>query len=126
MCQTRVLPIDYLNARSRYMTTRRRIDAETLLPNCPENRIGVALPGPINDRLDDLVKAVEATGDRTSRKELLACLILAAPNSGQAVANLLRAYRGTSARKARLDGGSDEATVPIRSHRPGPRPRRPD
>src|SRR5882762_7480148 len=108
------------------MTRRRRIDADTLLPNCPEKRIGIALPAPINDRLDDLVGMVEATGDRTSRKELLACLILAAPTTDQDVAEMLHAYRRTPARAARLDGKSDEATLPIRNHRPGPRPRRPD
>ena len=106
------------------MTTRRRISADTLLPECPEKRIGLALPAPISDRLDELVRRVEATGERTNRKELLASLILAAPKDGQDVSTLLRTYRQSEARAARLDTNSDEPTIPIRSYPPGPRPRR--
>ncbi len=106
------------------MTTRRRISADTLLPECPEKSIGVALPAPISERLDDLVRLAEATGDRTNRKEMLASLILAAPEIGEDVSNLLRTYRRSTARVASLGGGTDVPTIPIRSHRPGPRPRR--
>lgn len=106
------------------MTTRRRISADTPLPECPEKRIGLSLPAPISDRLDDLVTLAEETGERTNRKELVASLILAAPPVGEDVALLLHAYRRAKARAARLSGSSDEPTVPIRSHRPGPRPRR--
>ncbi|MFF4876339.1 hypothetical protein [Micromonospora sp. NPDC000668] len=105
------------------MTTRRRISADTLLPECPEKRIGLALPAPISERLDELVRLAEANGDRTNRKELVASLILAAPESGADVSDLLHAYRRSSARAARLDGNADEPTIAIRSHPPGPRPR---
>jgi hypothetical protein len=105
------------------MTKRRRISADTPLPECPEKRIGLSLPAPISDRLDDLVTLVEQTGERTSRKELVASLILAAPG-GVSVSDLLRNYRLASARTARLNSNGEESTVAIRSHRPGPRPRR--
>src|SRR5690348_6147009 len=106
------------------MTTRRRIDADTPLPECPEKRVGLSLPAPVSDRLDDLVTLAEATGERTNRKELVASLILAAPSAGEEVAVLLHNYRHAKARTARLSGSSNESTVPIRSHPPGPRPRR--
>jgi len=106
------------------MTPRRRISADTLLPACPEKRIGIALPAPISERLDDLVEVVEASGERTNRKEVLASLILAAPTAGTEISALVRTYRQTAARGARLDGGTDQPTLFIRSHPPGPRPRR--
>ena len=106
------------------MTTRRRISADTLLRDCPEQRVGLDLPAPLSERLDDLVQLVEAAGDRTNRKELIASLILAAPEAGEKLSTLLRAYRQASARAARLDGSTDEPTIGIRSYRPGPRPRK--
>ncbi len=106
------------------MTTRRRISADTLLPECPEKRVGLSLPAPISQRLDDLVRLAEASGERTNRKELLASLILASPRTGKDVSGLLHTYRQSAAREARLDGNADEPTIPIQSHPPGPRPRR--
>jgi len=106
------------------MTTRRRISADTLLRDCPEKRVGLDLPAPISERLDDLVRLVEAAGDRANRKELMASLILAAPETGEELSNLLRSYRQASARAARLDGSTDDPTIGIRSYRPGPRPRK--
>ena len=106
------------------MTTRRRISADTLLRECPEKRVGLDLPAPLSERLDDLVQLVEAAGDRTSRKELMASLILAAPEVGDKLSAQLRKYRQASARAARLSGSADEPTIGIRSYRPGPRSRK--
>ena len=106
------------------MTARRRISADMLLRECPEKRVGLDLPAPISQRLDDLVLLVEAAGDRTNRKELMASLILDASESGEKLSTVLRAYRQASARAARLDGASDDPTITIRSYGPGPRPRR--
>lgn len=106
------------------MTARRRISADTPLPECPEKRIGLSLPAPISERLDDLVALVEAAGERTNRKELVALLILAAPREAEEVSVLLREYRRTKARDAQLVAKTDQPTITIRSHRPGPRPRR--
>jgi hypothetical protein len=106
------------------MTTRRRISADTLLRDCPEKRVGLDLPAPLSERLDDLVRLAEDVGDRTNRKELMASLILAAPEAGESLSALLRAYRQASARAARLDESTDESTIGIRTYRPGPRPRK--
>ncbi|MFF5219508.1 hypothetical protein [Micromonospora sp. NPDC000442] len=106
------------------MTTRRRISADTPLPECPEKRIGLSLPGPISDRLDDLVALAEEAGERTNRKELVASLILAAPSVSGEISVLLHNYRRAKARAAPVDNINDELTIAIRSHRPGPRPRR--
>src|SRR5689334_10504669 len=106
------------------MTTRRRISADTPLPECPEKRIGLSLPAPISERLDDLVTLVEAAGERTNRRELVASLILAAPAEAEEISVLLRNYRRGTARDAQLVANTDQQTIAVRSHRPGPRPRR--
>lgn len=106
------------------MTARRRISADTLLRECPEGNVGLALPLPLSDRLDALVALAETAGDRTNRKELLASLILAVRPSGQEISAVVRTYRQATARDARLDGRTNDSTVPLRSRRPGPRPRR--
>lgn len=106
------------------MSKRQRIAADTPLRSCPERNVGMALCDPISDRLDRLVALAEGSFDRTSRKELLASLILAAPPEGTALVEMLRAYRQSTAEQARLDEGT--AGVPLTSsdRRPGPRPRR--
>ena len=106
------------------MAKHQDVGAETPLHKCPEKRIGLSLPGPISERLDELVSVAEEAGERTTRKELIACLILASPTTGQGVSELLRALRLARARDAQL-GDAQQPTVAVRSHRPGPRPRTP-
>lgn len=106
------------------MTMAQRISADALLPQCPEKSVGLALPAPISDRLDELVRLAEAAGERTTRKELVASLILAAPSSGEDVSVLLRTYRRSKARAARIAGSPETETIAVRSYGPGPRPRR--
>lgn len=106
------------------MSRRRRIAADTPLRSCPERNVGMALCDPISDRLDRLVALAEGSFDRTSRKELLASLILAAPTDGTALVEMLRAYRQSTAEQAGLDEGSAGALLTMSDRRPGPRPRR--
>jgi hypothetical protein len=106
------------------MKKRQRIAADTPLRSCPERNVGLALCDPISDRLDRLVALAEGSFDRTSRKELLASLILAAPADGTALVEMLRAYRQSTAEQAGLDEGSTGAPLTVSDRRPGPRPRR--
>ena len=106
------------------MTAPRRVSAETRLPDCPEGKVGLALPLPVSDRLDALVARTEAAGEKTSRKELLASLILAATARGEELAAVVKRYRLATAREARLDGRTKDPTVPVSTRTPGPRPRR--
>lgn len=106
------------------MTPPQRIAASTPLASCPEGKLGIALPLPVSDRLDALVALVEAAGDRTTRKELLASLIFAAGPSAEQLSENLRRYRIAPASAARLDGRTDDQTVPLVKRRRGPRPRR--
>ena len=106
------------------MTAYRRISADMLLLDCPEGRVGLALPIPISDRLDALVASIEATGERTTRKEVLASLILIAAPQGQDLAAAVKRYRLATAREARLDGRTNDSSVPLSRRQPGPRPRK--
>jgi hypothetical protein len=106
------------------MTAGRNISADTPLRDCPESRVGIALPAPISQRVDDLVELAEGVGERTTRKELLGSLILAAPARGQDLAATLKSYRLAMARDTLVDAGTGEATIRMPHRRPGPRPRR--
>lgn len=105
------------------MSERQRIAAETPLRNCPERNVGMALCDPISDRLDRLVSLAEASFDRTTRKELIASLILAAPTDGATLVEMLRSYRQSTAEQARLDGRKAGTPLTASDRRPGPRPR---
>jgi hypothetical protein len=105
------------------MTAKRRIRADTPLRDCPERSVGLALPVPVSERLDGLVSLAEANGERTNRKELVASMILATPVDGTLLVEDLRRYRRSSAGEAQLYGPPNESTLPLVSHRPGPRPR---
>ena len=106
------------------MTAERRISADTPLRDCPEGKLGLAVPLPLSDRLDALVALAESDGDRTNRKELVASLIYGAKPASSDLLALLRIYRLATARDCRLDGRTNDATVPLPSRRPGPRPRK--
>ncbi|SRR6266511_737 len=101
-----------------------QIPPETPLPSCPERSVGLSLPVPINARLDLLVELAEQAGERTSRKEIVATCILAAPDGGDELIRWLRIYRRSSADATATSGAKLEDLLELRPHRPGRRPRR--
>jgi hypothetical protein len=106
------------------MTPRRRIPSDSPLRDAPEEGIGVTVPAPLSDRINALVDLLDAAGERTSRKELIAALILAARPLSDELANTLRAYRRASVRDALVEPDRAGETVQLAPRRPGPRPRR--
>ncbi len=101
------------------------VRADTPLADLDERSVGLALAVPLSERLDALVRLVEASGDRTSRKELIAALILAAPTEGEDLAGFVRLYRKALARDALLDPGAAPDQLALEVRKPGPRRRRP-
>ena len=93
------------------------------LGQCPERRVGLALPAVLSERLDELVTIIEASGERTSRKELLGALLLAAPSNGRALARVVKEYRMATVRSAMVRSADSFTSHP---RAPGPRPRRPE
>ncbi len=98
------------------------INPEARLPQCQEQQVSVGLPAPINERLDQLVELADEEGAKTSRKELLAALILSAPEAAEELARAVIDYRKARARDAAV-GGDASPVLSLRRHLPGPRPK---
>ena len=69
------------------------IQPDDSLQHSPAYRIGTAIPLPLDTQLDSLVATVENAGERTSRKELVAAVVLDTRTSPDAVVEMLRRYR---------------------------------
>jgi hypothetical protein len=106
------------------MTAQRRIPSKSPLHDAPEEGIGVTVPAPLSDRINALVDLLHAAGERTSRKELIAALILTARPLSKELAEMLRAYRRASVRDALVDPDRAGETIKWVPRKPGPRPRR--
>lgn len=64
------------------------------LRKCPDVAAGIRWPFPLEERLKQLVSMVEdEAGENTTKTEVVAALILAAPPDGEQLAGLLRRYR---------------------------------
>lgn len=100
------------------------VTADTPLVDLEERGVGLALSSLISARLDALVKLVEGDGVRTSRKELVAALLLAAVPDGEELGDLIRAYRKGLARDAFIGPDYSFDHVTLETRRPGPRRRR--
>lgn len=105
------------------MRSKQPLAADTPLRSCRERNVGLALSDPISDRLDSLVSMAETRFGRTSRKELVASLILAAPTDEESLLQLLSTYRQSTADSARLDGREAGSPLSATSRKPGPRRR---
>lgn len=79
---------------------------------------------PINARLDLLVELAEQTGERTSRKEIVATCILGAPDTAEELVRWLRIYRRSPADSVYPSGPKLQDALTLRPVRPGRRPRR--
>jgi hypothetical protein len=78
----------------------KRIDADSLLPTCPKVQSSVLWPAPIDLRLNDLVDDATRVGERLSKADALAALVLAAPTDPEELGQLVRKYRSARARDA--------------------------
>ena len=100
------------------------IDPTARLRECPDDQIGTSIPKPLNARLDALVARAHAAGENTSRREVIAALVLQAPEAPELLVEAVRAYRSATADEA-IPAGDDPANI-LGDRRPrrGPRPRR--
>ena len=96
---------------------------DTPLSKCSEVRLGLALPFPISDRIDDLVASAEDIGERTNRKEVIAALVLSASLDGTVIANAIRELRKARAKDALAGNQRGAKEIIQRPRNPGPRPR---
>jgi hypothetical protein len=91
------------------------------LVDCPESTIGLSLPSPLSERLDQLVRLAEDAGERTTRKEIVASLILCAPTDGPALSERIRQLRAAVVHEAIAP--DESGLVRLARHGPGPRSR---
>jgi hypothetical protein len=100
------------------------VKPEALLASCAEFRIGVGLPGPLSGRLDVLVERANGAGANTSRKEVLAAVLLAASADPEVLADLVRRYRTASVEAAIIEDADRSRFLRPQPGPAGPRPRR--
>ena len=101
-----------------------RLDLGEKLIEAEETNAAIDWPVALHHRVDQLVSLAVSEGERTTRKELVAALVLAAPESGEELSLLLRTYRKAVARDALMNLDQGENVVELRRLGPGPRVRR--
>jgi len=99
-----------------------QIPLDSSLQKSPERSVGLVLPAVLSDRLDRLVALAEEYGERTSRREIVAALLLAAEPSGAVLSERIQNYRRAHVSSALIGGTAGETYTIIRS-KPGPRTR---
>jgi hypothetical protein len=105
------------------MARASQIDASRLLQDTEERPIGISLPLPLSKRLDLLVERTERAGARAYRKDILAALILAAPETPEELLDLFSRYRTATAGDASLADQPRSAVLRDHRHKPGRRVR---
>lgn len=106
------------------MDSKRDIEPGDLLRETAERPIGVTVPVPLSQRLDGLVIRAEEAGARVYRKDLVAALILAAPETPEELLALFTRYRQARAVDAALADGEAGDVLRLERAKPGRRPRR--
>jgi hypothetical protein len=106
------------------MDLERDIEPSDLLRETVERSIGVTVPVPLSQRLDRLVLRAEEAGARVYRKDLVAALILAAPESPAELLALFTRYRQARAVDAALADDKAGEVLRLERAKPGRRPRR--
>lgn len=88
----------------------------------PKEPATFTIPRPISHRADLLIEEARRAGERIHRNELVAALILRAPEDGDVLGAMVRDYRKASAREAVTVGKRRVANVlELPRQRPGPR-----
>src|SRR5260370_9842515 len=100
------------------------IPGEMLLKRCPQTQAGLSFPIPINQQIDLLGDLADEEGIETSRKELVAALVLAAHPNPRKLAAAIQSYRKARAREAAAGPGGEENVLRLRVRKPGPKNRK--
>lgn len=80
------------------------------------------LPDVISERLDTVVRQLEAAGTHATRAEIVGALLLMAPTDTDELDHLVRTYKRARVADAYL-GAPEGAGLRLGTTRPGPRPR---
>ena len=99
------------------------IDPATRLKDCPQTGTSIRVPSPITERLDQLGAIADEAGSPVNRQDLIAALILAAPETRDELFDLVVAYRRGTAADATVEGRDTGEILSFRRHKRGPRRR---
>lgn len=88
------------------------------LSDSPRRTTSVNWPIAVDERLDKLLALARASGERTSRAQILATLVMGAPLDGEGLGVMVREYR----RAGIADFEAQTGAVDGRTSQPGPRP----
>lgn len=97
------------------------IDPGARLVGCPPAALRGNMPSPVSERLDVLVSMAEGAGAATNRGELIAALVLAAPETSDELLQLWLTYRRSVARDAGIAGMDPARVLRFERHPPGRR-----
>lgn len=97
--------------------------ADQRLDRCEAKGAAITWPIPLDGLLDQLVSAADEAGQKTTRKELAAAILLAAPRDGEALATLVTEYRKATVARVLPEVVSGDNVIPFQIQRPGPRRR---
>lgn len=107
------------------MAGERRVATDALLPSSQDRQFNFVWPLAIDHRLETLVDRANTVGAGTSRKELLAAILLTCETDAQELAEAVRQYRVSRVADALLDATPHPAGyVDFGTRRPGPRSNR--
>jgi hypothetical protein len=80
-----------------------KLDPNARLVEVESKQPGLRWPIPIDARLDGLVGAANAAGAATTRKELLAALVLSAPTGAEKLRSVVVKFRIATVQQAAID-----------------------
>lgn len=101
---------------------KREYPFDRLLSECREPSASVQhLPGPLSERVDQLVERIRTEGT-VPRWELVSALILAAPEDPKYLSEILRKFREATVRDALVGVAPSDSVLVLDTHRPGHRP----
>ncbi len=105
------------------MTERDRhaVPLEDNLSRSQDRQVGMRFPIALDEKLDRLLAAADAAGERTNRKEIVATLVAVCSVDGPALGEALRRYRTMTVRDALPDIPAGIKVVRLADHKPGPR-----
>jgi len=106
------------------MGKRHEINPDEFLREAEERQVGVSLPIQISRRLDRLIALAEGGGLRVYRKDLVAALVLAAPEDSGELTELLLEFARAKNRDAMADDARGAEILQLERPKPGRRPRR--
>jgi hypothetical protein len=99
------------------------IEADRRLDRCEAKGAAISWPIPLDNLLDALVDAADDAGMKTTRKELAAAIVLAAPREGEVLSKIVTRYRKAKVADVVPEVPADNV-VPFHIRKPGPRPKR--